>query len=141
MGSACTLFPGTGDQNALPALHTSTDWENTRNMGINGIWIAIMGILALPGGAIITRWMSPIGSKAWGMIAGVLGGLLGIALLEVLGGNLAGIPPVIPGADAFTVAVLSFLGVSAASAAIGLLLNWLLYSWQHKNEMEERFAE
>jgi hypothetical protein len=110
-------------------------------MGVNGIWIAIMGILALPGGAIITRWMSPIGSKAWGMIAGVIGALLGIVLLEILGGDIAGIPSVIPGADAFTVAVLSFFGVSAASAAIGLLVNWLLYSWHHRSEMEERFAE
>ncbi len=111
-------------------------------MGVNGIWIAVMGILfALPSGAIITRWMSPIGSKTWGLIAGVIGALLGIALLEVLGGNIAGLPPVIPGADAFTVAVLSFLGVSAASAAIGLLVNWLLYSWQHRSEMEESFVE
>lgn len=110
-------------------------------MNITGVWILVMGILALPGGAVITRWMSPIGSKAWGLIAGIIGGLIGIALLEVIAGGITGITPLIPGEDAFSVAVLSFLGVSAASAAIGLLVNWLLNSFQNRSNSEEAYAE
>jgi len=111
------------------------------SMGVNGIWILLMGIVALFGGAVITGWMSPIGSKTWGRIAGAIGGLLGIVLLEVLAGNVGGAVAVIPGEDAFSVAVLSFLGVSATSAAIGLLVNWLLASWQRRPETEESFIE
>ena len=110
-------------------------------MNVTGIWILIMGILALPGGAIITRWMSPIGAKTWGLIAGVIGGFVGIALLQVIAGGITGIKPLIAGEDAFSVAVLSFLGISAASAAIGLLVNWLLNSFQNRSETEEAFAE
>lgn len=110
-------------------------------MNVTGIWILIMGILALPGGAIITRWMSPIGVKTWGLIAGVIGGLIGIALLEVIAGGISGVKPLIPGEDAFSVAVLAFLGVSAASATIGLLVNWLLNSFQSRGNSEEAYAE
>ena len=110
-------------------------------MNVTGIWILIMGILALSGGAIITRWMSPIGIKTWGLIAGVIGGIAGIVLLEVIAGGINGINPLIAGEDAFSVAVLSFFGISATSAAVGLLVNWLLNSFQTRNENEEAFAE
>jgi hypothetical protein len=110
-------------------------------MNVTGVWILIMGILALPGGAIITRWMSPIGAKAWGLMAGIIGGLIGIVLLEVIAGGVSGVKPLIPGEDAFSVAVLAFFGVSAASAAIGLLVNWLINSFQNRNGSEEVYAE
>ena len=110
-------------------------------MDINGIWILILGVLALPGGAIITRWMSPIGSKTWGLWAGVLGGLLAIALLEVIAGLPDLIPPLVQGVDAFSAAVVSFFTVSAASAAVGLLVNWLIAPAQRRNEPEEALAE
>jgi hypothetical protein len=110
-------------------------------MDLNGIWILILGILALPGGAVITHWMSPIGQKTWGMLAGLLGGILGLVLLEVIAGGLAGIQPLVQNVDAFGAAVVSFFTVSAASAAVGLLVNWFLYSMQHRNRTEEALAE
>ncbi len=110
-------------------------------MDINGIWIAIFGILALPGAAVITRWMSPVGNKRLGLLAGVLGGLIGIALLEVIAGLPAYIKPAIEGVDALGAAVVSFFLVSATSAAVGLLVNWLFYSMQSRNRSDEAFAE
>lgn len=105
-------------------------------MDINGIWILILGILALPGGAIITRWMSPIGVKTLGLLAGLLGGILGLALLEVIAGLPAYIKPAITGVDALGGAIVSFFLVSATSAAVGLLVNWLLSSTQTRNREE-----
>ena len=105
-------------------------------MDINGIWILILGILALPGGAIITRWMSPIGVKTLGLLAGLLGGILGLALLEVIAGLPAYIKPAIAGVDALGGAIVSFFLVSATSAAVGLLVNWLLSSTQTRNREE-----
>ncbi|HEY7357537.1 MAG TPA: hypothetical protein VH590_13760 [Ktedonobacterales bacterium] len=110
-------------------------------MDINGIWILILGILALPGGAIITRWMSPIGSKTLGMLAGLLGGIIGIVILEVIAGLPAYIPPAIHGVDALGGAIVSFFLVSATSAAVGLLVNWLRYAAQGSNRREEVFVE
>jgi hypothetical protein len=111
-------------------------------MNVNGITILIFGILALPGGAIITRWMSPIENKRWGLAAGTLGGLLAIALLVVIGGGLTAIPqPLIQGVDALTGGVASFFAVSAASAAVGLLVNWLIYFLENRHEPEEALAE
>jgi hypothetical protein len=109
-------------------------------MDINGIWILILGILALPGGAIITRWMSPIGVKTLGLLAGLLGGILGLALLEVIAGLPAYIKPAVAGVDALGAAIVSFFLVSATSAAVGLLVNWLLSSTQTRNR-EEALAE
>ncbi len=105
-------------------------------MDINGFWILIMGILALPGGALITRWMSPIGVKTLGLLAGLLGGILGIVLMEVIAGLPAYIKPLIPGVDALAGAFVSFFLVSATSAAVGLLVNWLLTSAQPRNREE-----
>jgi hypothetical protein len=97
-------------------------------MNINGIWMLILGILALPAGAIITRWMSPIGSKTWGLLGGSLGGVIGLVILELLGGiDAPPSLPVISAVDAFDAAVVSFFGVSAFSAAVGLLINWGVY--------------
>jgi hypothetical protein len=110
-------------------------------MDINGIWILILGILALPGGMVITRWMSPIGNKTWGMIAAVLGGILAIALLEVIAGLSAVLPPAVHGVDALSAAVVSFFTVSAASAAVGLLVNWLISFMHNRGEPEEALAE
>jgi len=110
-------------------------------MDINGIWILILGILALPGGVVITRWMSPIGYKTWGTLAGLLGGIIGIGLLEIIAGLPAYITPAIPDVDAFGAAVVSFFAVSAVSAAIGLLVNWLLSSMQARSAAEEALAE
>lgn len=110
-------------------------------MDINGIWILILGILALPGAAVITRWMSPIGSKALGLLAGVLGGILGLVFLEIIAGLPAYIKPAIPGVDALGGAVVSFFLVSATSAAVGLLVNWLRYSMQTRNRAEEALTE
>ncbi len=110
-------------------------------MNVNGIWILILGILALPGAAVITRWMSPIGKKNIGLVAGVFGGILAIALLEVISGGINGITPLVAGVDAFSAAVVSFFTVSAASAAVGLLVNWALHSLQSRNGAEEAFAE
>lgn len=111
-------------------------------MGINGIWILIMGILALPGGMVITRWMSPIGNKTWGMLAAVLGGFLAIGLLEVIAGGLSAIrQPLIQGTDALSAAIVSFFTVSAASAAVGLLVNWLISFTQNRGGSEEALAE
>jgi hypothetical protein len=110
-------------------------------MDINGIWILILGILALPGGAIITRWMSPIGSKTRGLLAGLLGGIIGFAILEVIAGLPAYIKPAIQGVDALGGAVVSFFLVSATSAAVGLLVNWLFYALQPRNSREEALAE
>jgi hypothetical protein len=116
------------------------DWE-TVIMDINGIWILILGILALPGGAVITRWMSPIGSKTLGLLGGVLGGLIGLALLEVIAGLPTYVTPLISNVDAFGAAVVSFFLVSATSAAVGLLINWLLNSAQTRNRADELLAE
>ena len=110
-------------------------------MDINGIWIVILGILALPGGAVITRWMSPIGRKTIGLVAGALGGIIAIVLLEVIAGLPQYITPVVSGVDAFAAAVVSFFTVSAASAAVGLLVNWAIQSLQTRSEPEEAFAE
>jgi hypothetical protein len=110
-------------------------------MDINGIWILIMGMLALPGAAVITRWMSPVGNKTWGLLAGLLGGIIGLAILEVIAGLPAYIKPAIPGVDALGGAIVSFFLVSATSAAVGLLVNWLLASAQSRNRTEEAFAE
>lgn len=110
-------------------------------MDINGIWILILGILALPGGAVITRWMSPIGNKTWGLLAGVLGGIIGLAFLEVIAGLPAYLKPAIQGVDALGGAVVSFFLVSAASAAVGLLVNWLLNSMQTRNRADEALSE
>lgn len=110
-------------------------------MNVTGIWILVMGILALPGAALITRWMSPIGAKTWGLLAGLIGGLAGILVLEVIAGGLYGITSPIAGEDAFSVAVLSFFGVSAASAAVGLLVNWLINLWQARSENQEALPE
>ena len=97
-------------------------------MNVTGISILILGILALPGGAVITRWMSPIENKRWGLAAGAVGGLLGIALLEVIAGGLTAVTqPLIQGVDAFSGSIAGFFAVSAVSAAIGLLVNWLIY--------------
>ncbi|HEY7349675.1 MAG TPA: hypothetical protein VH599_15270 [Ktedonobacterales bacterium] len=111
-------------------------------MDINGIWILILGILALPGAAVITRWMSPVGNKAMGLLAGILGGIIGIVVLEVIAGLPAIMKPAIAGVDALGAAVVSFFLVSAASASAGLLVNWLLYSMQTRNNSpEEALAE
>jgi hypothetical protein len=110
-------------------------------MDINGIWILILGILALPGGAIITRWMSPVGNKALGMAAAVLGGIIGLVILEVIAGLPDYIEPAIHGVDALGGAVVSFFLVSASSAAVGLLVNWLRASMQSGNRREEALVE
>jgi len=110
-------------------------------MNINGIWILILGILALPGGAIITRWMSPIGVKTLGLLAGLLGGILGLALLEVIAGLPTYIKPAISGVDALGGAIVSFFLVSVTSAAVGLLVNWLVSSTQTRNRAEEALVE
>jgi hypothetical protein len=117
------------------------DWEKDWTMDINGIWILILGILALPGGAIITRWMSPIGRKTLGLLAGVLGGLIGLAILEVIAGLPAYIEPAIKGVDALGGAIVSFFLVSATSAAVGLLVNWLVSSTQTRSRAEEALVE
>ncbi len=106
-------------------------------MDINGIWILVFGILALPGGAIITRWMSPIGRKTLGMLAGFLGGIIGLVILEVLAGLPAYITPAIKGVDALGGAVVSFFLVSATSASVGLLVNWLASAMQTRNNRTE----
>jgi hypothetical protein len=109
-------------------------------MNINGVWILILGILALPSGAIITRWMSPIGVKTWGLIGGFVGGLIGLAIVEILGGIDA--PPALPAisaVDATDAAVVSFFAVSAFGAAVGLLINWSIYA--AKRPDEGAFAE
>jgi hypothetical protein len=109
-------------------------------MNINGIWILILGILALPAGAIITRWMSPVGAKTWGLLGGLLGGVIGLVLLEILGGIDA--PPSLPAisaVDATDAAVVSFFGVSAFGAAVGLLINWSVYL--AKNRENSSLAE
>jgi hypothetical protein len=110
-------------------------------MDINGIWILILGILALPSGAIIARWMSPIGRKTLGMLAGILGGIIGIAFLELIAGLPAYIEPAIKGVDALGGAIVSFFLVSATSAAVGLLVNWLFSSMQTRNRAEEALVE
>lgn len=110
-------------------------------MDINGIWILILGILALPGGAIITRWMSPIGKKALGMLAGLLGGIIAIVILEIIAGLPDYFQPAIKGVDALGGAIVSFFLVSAASGAVGLLVNWLVSSTRTRNRVEEALAE
>ncbi len=110
-------------------------------MDINGIWIVIFGILALPGAAVITRWMSPVGNKRWGLLAGLLGGIIGLALLVVIAGLPAYIKPAIAGADALSAAIISFFLVSATSAAVGLLVNWLIFSMQARNRPDEALIE
>ena len=98
-------------------------------MNINGIWILILGILALPAGAIITRWMSPIGNKTWGLIGGVIGGVIGLVIMEILGGiDSPPSLPVISAVDAMDAAVVSFFAVSSFGAAVGLLINWSIYA-------------
>lgn len=109
-------------------------------MNINGIWILILGILALPAGAIITRWMSPIGNKTWGLIGGLLGGVIGLVIMEILGGiDAPPSLPVISAVDALDAAVVSFFAVSAFGAAVGLLINWGIYA--AKNSGNDSFAE
>ncbi len=110
-------------------------------MDINGIWIVILGILALPGGALITRWMSPIGFKAGGFLAGVLGGIIGIGLMLIVAGLPAYIKPAIPDVDALGAAIVSFFAVSAISASVGLLFNWLNYFIRTRSESNEALAE
>src|ERR1051326_3049206 len=110
-------------------------------MNVTGMWILVMGILALPGAALITRWMSPIGAKTWGMIAGLGGGIAGILLLEVFAGGLYGVTSPIAGEDAVSVALLSFFGVSAFAAAVCLLALWLINAWQTRNEHQETEEE
>ena len=110
-------------------------------MDINGIWILILGILALPGGAIITRWMSPIGRKTLGTLAGVLGGIIGLAFLEVIAGLPDYFPPAIKGVDALGAAIVSFFLVSATSAAVGLLVVWLSSSMRAGNRADEALVE
>ena len=109
-------------------------------MNINGIWMLILGILALPAGAIITRWMSPIGNKTWGLIGGLIGGIVGLVIMEILGGIDA--PPSLPAisaVDAMDAAVVSFFAVSAFGAAVGLLINWGIYA--AKNPGDNSLAE
>ncbi len=109
-------------------------------MNLNGIWILILGILALPAGAIITRWMSPIGAKTWGLIGGLVGGVIGLVIIEILGGiDAPPSLPVISAVDALDAAVVSFFAVSAFSAAVGLLINWSIYAV--KNSGNGSFAE
>lgn len=110
-------------------------------MTVTGIWILVMGILALPGAALMTRWMSPIGAKTWGMLAALGGGIAGILLLEVIAGGLYGITSPIAGEDAVSVALLSFFGVSAVSAAVGLLVLWLINVWQTRSEDQDALRE
>jgi hypothetical protein len=104
-------------------------------MNLNGIWMLLAGIiLGLPAAAIVTRWMSPIGAKTWGLIGGIVGGLIGLVIVEVLAGIDA--PPALPvisSVDAFSAAVVSFFGVSAFGAAVGLLINWSIYLARHPN--------
>ena len=137
---AYTLWPAQASTRELSALYTFWLGDDLR-MDINGFWIAVLGVVALPGGAIITRWMSPVGQKTIGMLAGLLGGIIAIGLLEVLAGLPHYITPLISGVDAFGAAVVSFFTVSAASAAIGLLVNWAVSSWQSGSESEEALAE
>jgi hypothetical protein len=118
-----------------------TGWEKDCIMDINGIWIAILGILALPGGAVITRWMSPIGRKTLGLLAGVLGGIIGLIFLEVIAGLPAYFPPAIKGVDALGAAIVSFFLVSATSAAVGLLVVWLSSSIRTRSRAEEALVE
>jgi hypothetical protein len=138
-----TPLSGAGkDQWLLVSTNDDMHWLGEhRAMNVTGMWILVMGILALPGAALITRWMSPIGAKTWGMIAGLCGGIAGILLLEVLAGGLYGITSPIAGEDAVSVALISFLGVSAASAAVGLLVNWLINVWQTRSKDQEALEE
>jgi hypothetical protein len=85
--------------------------------------------------------MSPVGNKTWGMLAGLRGGIAGILLFEVIAGGLYGLTSPIAGEDAVSVALIGFLGVSAVSAAVGLLVNWLLTLWQSRGEDQDALAE